>query len=123
MLRIGNLFDIERTPGDGERFDTLLAGSNVTIERIVSAGHASPPGFWYDDPRAEWVVLLSGAAVLEFEHDAARHALHAGDHLLIDAHCRHRVAWTDPSVPTVWLAVYHEPERVASSASAPARPS
>lgn len=64
MLRIGNLFDIERTPGDGERFDTLVAGSNVTIERIVSAGHASPPGFWYDDPRAEWVVLLSGAAVL-----------------------------------------------------------
>ncbi|MBJ9939770.1 cupin, partial [Burkholderia multivorans] len=62
MLRIGNLFDIERTPGDGERFDTLVTGSNVTIERIVSAGHASPPGFWYDDPRAEWVVLLSGAA-------------------------------------------------------------
>ncbi len=43
MLRIGNLFDIERTPGDGERFDTLVAGSNVTIERIVSAGHASRP--------------------------------------------------------------------------------
>ncbi len=50
-----------------ERFDTLVEQAGVMIERIVSTGQASPPGFWYDSPRAEWVVLLSGAASLEFE--------------------------------------------------------
>jgi cupin 2 domain-containing protein len=90
-----------------ERFDTLFARDGMLIERIVSTGQASQAGFWYDDAREEWVVVLAGAATLEFE-DApeAPHRLLPGDHVHIPAHCRHRVAWTDPGVPTVWLAVY-----------------
>jgi cupin 2 domain-containing protein len=29
-----------------------------------------------------------------------------GDHLLIEAGRRHRVTWTSPDEPTIWLAVH-----------------
>ncbi|WP_042264786.1 cupin domain-containing protein [Paraburkholderia heleia] len=103
----GNLFaGIDRDASE-ERFDTLVSRDGVVIERIVSTGQASPPGFWYDDAREEWVVLLAGAATLEFEDTAVPpRRLLPGDYVHIPAHCRHRVSWTDPSVPSVWLAVY-----------------
>ncbi|OAJ55923.1 cupin [Paraburkholderia ginsengiterrae] len=109
-IRSGNLFDpdlADAPKGPDEQIDALVEQGGVTIERIVSMGHASPPGFWYDSPRAEWVVLLSGAAALEFEGDATLHQLKPGDHVLIEAHCRHRVAWTSDKEPSVWLAVYY----------------
>jgi cupin 2 domain-containing protein len=31
-----------------------------------------------------------------------------GDHVHIAAHRRHRVEWTDPVEPTLWLALHHE---------------
>lgn len=84
---------------------TLLAQTaQVRIERIVSNGHASPPGFWYDQPEQEWVVVLLGAARLEFAGRTLE--LVAGDHVLIPAHQRHRVARTTPDEPTIWLAVF-----------------
>jgi cupin 2 domain-containing protein len=103
----GNLFAGIVHDATDERFDTLVANRGVQIERIVSTGQASPPGFWYDDAREEWVVLLAGAATLEFE-DAGQpqRRLLPGDYVHIPAHCRHRVSWTDPTVPSVWLAVY-----------------
>ena len=106
----GNLFDaLGQLAGalPEERVDTLVEQGGVTIERIVSTGQASPPGFWYDSPRAEWVVLLSGAAVLEFDGDPEPHALKPGEHVLIEAHYRHRVASTSATQPSVWLAVYY----------------
>ncbi|WP_434718462.1 cupin domain-containing protein [Paraburkholderia sp. A1BS-2L] len=103
----GNLYaGIEASARD-ERFERLAGQAGVLIERIVSTGQASPDGFWYDDPRDEWVALLAGAAVLEFEaRGGARHRMRPGDYVHIPAHCRHRVAWTDTATPTVWLAVY-----------------
>lgn len=102
-----NLYaDIEADARD-ERFERLVEQAGVLIERLVSTGQASPEGFWYDDPRDEWVVLLAGAAVLEFEaQGGAHHQMRSGDYVHIPAHCRHRVAWTDTATPTVWLAVY-----------------
>lgn len=106
-IRSGNLFDAGASPGADEQFDTLVEEGGVSIERIVSMGHASPPGFWYDSPRAEFVVLLSGAATLQLEGETEPHALKPGDHVLIEAHCRHRVAWTSEKEPSVWLAVHY----------------
>ncbi|MDR5759636.1 cupin domain-containing protein [Caballeronia sp. LZ035] len=109
QISSGNLFSVQTQRSSmEEQVDALANAPGVTVERIVSMGHASPEGFWYDDPRAEWVVLLSGAAVLEFEADASRRHLRPGDYVLIEPHCRHRVAWTHESEPSVWLAVYHE---------------
>lgn len=88
-----------------ELFQTLIEAGNVRIERIVSHGHKSPDGFWYDQSADEWVLLLRGAARLEFD-DGRTQRLAPGDHSWIPAHARHRVAWTDPDQPTVWLAVH-----------------
>lgn len=89
-----------------EFITTLLADKHVRIERIVSHGHASPPGFWYDQDQSEWVVVLRGAARIQFEGGEQPIEMKAGDFVTIPAHRRHRVVWTTPDEPTVWLAVH-----------------
>jgi cupin 2 domain-containing protein len=90
-----------------ELVTTVLSASSFRIERIVSRGHASPEGFWYDQPAHEWVLLVSGAARLRFEDEPGDVDLKAGDHLNIPAHRRHRVEWTAPDMDTVWLAIHY----------------
>ena len=92
-----------------ERIEPILQRPGVRIERIVSRGHASPEGFWYDPPHEEWVLLLSGRASLQWADRPEPIELAPGDHLLIPAHARHRVEWTDDANPTVWLAVHLGP--------------
>ena len=91
-----------------ERVDVLVQHPRVRIERIVSNGQASPEGFWYEQLENEWVVVLLGEARLQFEGNAEVLPLKSGEHVLIPANQRHRVAWTSPSEPTVWLAVFFE---------------
>jgi cupin 2 domain-containing protein len=91
----------------GETIDPIFAASGVRIERIVSLGQASPPGFWYDQAEAEWVLLLAGAARLRFADQPEPRLLGPGDWVEIAPHRRHRVDWTDPAQPTVWLAVFY----------------
>ena len=102
-----NLFD--EIPGSlaQERVDTLLRAESIRLERIVSLGHATPPGEWYDQETTEWVVVLRGSARLSFEDDAASIVMRPGDYVHIPARRRHRVEWTDPHQPTVWLALYY----------------
>jgi cupin 2 domain-containing protein len=83
----------------GEQVEVLLRAEGVRIERIVSRGHCSPPGFWYDQHEHEWVIVIEGAAELEFGGPDERRSLQPGDHLLIPAHRKHRVAWTAPDEP------------------------
>jgi cupin 2 domain-containing protein len=89
-----------------ELVEVLASGEHVRIERIVSTGQASPPGFWYDQDESEWVVVLRGEARLLLDGERAPLVLKAGDYVLIPPHCRHRVEWTTPDEPTVWLAVF-----------------
>lgn len=89
-----------------EQLDDLLVRPGVRVERIVSTGQASPPGFWYDQAWTEWVLLLAGRARLRLESADQVHHLRPGDHLLIPPHVRHRVDWTSPDEPTVWLAIH-----------------
>jgi len=89
-----------------EMTDVLARGQNVRVERIVSRGHQSPDGFWYDQDEHEWVALLAGAAKIRFDGETERIKLLPGNHILIPAHTRHRVEWTDPHQDTIWLAVF-----------------
>ncbi|VXC86352.1 cupin domain-containing protein [Sphingomonas sp. AX6] len=89
----------------GETVSTLLARPGVRVERIESRGHVTPDGETYDQSEDEWVYIAAGAARLWLE-DGGEISLNAGDHLLIPAHCRHRVVWTDPDVATVWIALF-----------------
>ena len=107
MSAIGNLLHDLPDVRAGEVSDAIVAASTVQIERIVSLGQASPPGFWYDQKQAEWVLLLQGAARLRFADEAEDRTLGPGDHLHIAAHRHHRVEWTDPVTRTVWLAVFY----------------
>lgn len=86
-----------------ERFEGLLNRPGVRIERIVSSGQSTPPGEWLEQAWDEWVLLVAGRAGLTLEGDPPL-TLEPGDHLLIPAHRRHRVDWTD--TPAVWLAVH-----------------
>jgi cupin 2 domain-containing protein len=90
-----------------EVVETLAEAAEVRIERIVSHGHASPPDFWYDQDQNEWVLVLKGAARLRFEDEEEAVEMEPGDFLNIPAHKRHRVEWTAPNEPTLWLAVHY----------------
>jgi len=100
-----NLFEKIPAQMPAELTDTLLAAKNVRVERIVSRGQKSAPDFWYDQDHGEWVLVLEGAARLQFENEIVQ--LHRGDHINIPAHQRHRVEWTDPNQATVWLAIHY----------------
>lgn len=102
-----NLFADLPERADPEAFCDILARPGLRIERIVSFGQASPEGFWYDQPDSEWVVVLAGAARLRFENEPSARLLMPGDYVSIPARRRHRVEWTDPAQPTVWLAVHY----------------
>ena len=88
-----------------EELTDLLARPGLRIERIVSTGQASPPGFWYDQAHDEWVILLRGAAGLAIEGEGEMRLV-PGNYVFLPAHTRHRVTWTDADAPTVWLAVH-----------------
>jgi cupin 2 domain-containing protein len=105
----GNLFGSAQGDRRQEIVTCLLDAPNLKIERIVSLGQESPPGYWYDQPWAEWIVLLAGSAGLCFESETGVRILSPGDYVLIPAHLKHRVEWTSQENATIWLAV-HYPE-------------
>lgn len=110
MTHIGNLLDDLPTQLAEEEIRSLLARPGIRIERIVSTGQASAPGFWYDQDEDEFVLLLTGAAGLRFDGESDVRVMRAGDWLEIPAHTRHQVAWTSTTAPTVWLAVFINPQ-------------
>jgi cupin 2 domain-containing protein len=105
---MANLFkDIPSNLKD-ELLEILFENEGIKVERIVSMGHASPPGFWYDQDMSEFVVLLKGNAGLLIEGQEQVIVLHPGDYFNIPAHKKHRVEWTNPNEQTVWLAVFYK---------------
>lgn len=87
--------------------EVILITESFRLERIVSTGQATPAGRWYDQETDEWVLLLTGEAGLRFENDFQAITMKPGDYLLIPAHRRHRVEWTAPDQPTIWLAMHY----------------
>jgi cupin 2 domain-containing protein len=110
MIVSSNLFADLPAHLKAELITALLEAGSLRIERIVSHGHASPEGFWYDQVQEEWVLVLRGAARLRFE-DGASVEMRPGDFLNIPSHKRHRVEWTTPDEPTIWLAVHYGERR------------
>ncbi len=105
--KVTNLFSDIPADLPDELIEALVDADSIHIERIMSHGHASPEGFWYDQEQHEWVVVLKGAAKLRFEDDDDVVEMGPGDYVNIPAHKRHRVEWTTPDEPTVWLAVHY----------------
>ena len=105
-VRIGNLRHGIPAVLPEEDFVTLAQGKGTRIERIVSRGHVSEAGFWYDQDETELVLVMHGRARLEVEQQGELD-LRPGDFVVIPAHVRHRVTWTDPVNDTIWLAVFY----------------
>jgi len=106
-------YEADDLPADAaeEIFTCLLEAKGFRLERIISAGQATPLGEWYDQDDHEWVVLLRGSAGLRFQGESQVHVLNPGDYLEIPAHRRHRVEWTDGREKTVWLALHFKDSR------------
>ncbi len=109
-MKSENLFIIPKqlpTIELGELMETLYQNNSLKVERIVSAGHITPEGYWYEQELPEWVILLQGNADILFD-SAEGPLLHlaAGDYLLIEAMRRHRVIKTSENPPCIWLAVH-----------------
>jgi cupin 2 domain-containing protein len=103
---MNNIFDVIPNSLDKEIFERLVESNSVTIERIISKGHKSPEHGWYDQDKNEWVMVITGEAILSFD-DGSSIKLKAGDFINIAAHKKHRVQWTAPDVETIWLAVHY----------------
>jgi cupin 2 domain-containing protein len=100
---LGNIFDDLPSHLPDELIQTLVHASDVRIERIISHGHASAVDFWYDQPEHEWVIVLKGAARLQFADGMID--MKPGDCINIPAHKKHRVDWTTSEELTIWLGV------------------
>ena len=106
VVKTGNLLADIPASLPAELTALIFRKRDLRIERIVSHGHASPPGFWYDQEQQEWVLVLQGAARLRFDGEVKPMEMKPGDFIHIPAHKRHRVEWTIPDEPTIWLAVF-----------------
>ena len=107
ITEMGSLFEGIPSELPEELFDTISSTDDVNIERIVSRGHASPEGFWYDQENNEFVLVVKGSAGLKLENEDDIVVLKAGDYFNIEAHVKHRVEWTDSTCETIWLAVHY----------------
>jgi cupin 2 domain-containing protein len=110
---IKNIFEALPDQLPKELVQILVRGADVRVERIISHGHVSAADFWYDQAQAEWVIVLKGAARLQFEDGMVE--MKPGDFVNIPAFKKHRVDWTTPDEPTVWLAVWYEDQQSGHS--------
>ncbi|WP_121628419.1 cupin domain-containing protein [Poseidonibacter antarcticus] len=88
-----------------EQFFELIKNDNIRIEKIVSNGQSSPINFWYEQKENEFVLILKGNAILEYEHKEV--ILKEGDFINIPAFTKHRVKYTNQMQPTIWLAIFY----------------
>jgi len=105
-MQIKNVFENILIDKSKEEFFEILKNDNIRIERIVSNGQSSPKDFWYDQEESEFVLLLEGSAIIEFEEKQVK--LEKGDYLDIKANMKHRVEYTSQEESTIWLAIFYK---------------
>ena len=95
------------------------------VQTIVVTIHQGAPQTFYEGPTREDVagpsgdiaqivaelddaidVVVSGHARLEIAGQGELD-LRGGDFVVLPAHVKHRVTWTDPQQDTVWLGVFY----------------
>ena len=106
-MDIRNIFSDIQEHAPDEILETVLKTDQFKIERIISRGHATTEGEWYDQDKNEWVLVLKGNAGLLFEGNDETVIMKTGDYINIPAHQKHRVEWTEPEEETIWLAVHY----------------
>jgi len=105
-LDIDRLVEALPEPAETEDVRIIWQSPNMRVERIVSYGHASEDGFWYDQDEDEWVMVLTGQGVLQIDGEAKPRTLEPGEAMKLPAHTKHRVVSTTADEATVWLAIF-----------------
>lgn len=100
-----NLFHIDDDNRAVEVSEVLVEGEELKLERILSFGHPSAAGEWYDQKEDEWVALIQGEAVLEYG-GGDMVELAGGDNLIIEAGVKHRVR--SVSDDAIWIALFYK---------------
>ncbi len=100
-----NIFEQIIVDKSEEKFFEIFKNEKIKIEKIVSNGQTSPENFWYEQEENEFVLLLEGFAIVEFEDFEME--LKKGDCLNIKAMQKHRVKFTSLNEPTIWFAVFY----------------
>jgi cupin 2 domain-containing protein len=100
-----NIFEKVFVDKKDEQFFEIFKNETIKVEKIVSNGQKSPENFWYEQEKSEYILLLSGSAILEFEDFEVD--LKKGDCLNIKAMQKHRVKFTSLDEPTIWFAVFY----------------
>ena len=100
-----NIFEQIIVDKKEEIFFFFFKNETIKIEKIVSNGQTSPENFWYEQEKSEFILLLEGFAILEFENREVE--LKKGDCLNIEAMEKHRVKFTSLNEPTIWFAVFY----------------
>ena len=85
-----NIYNLSQEVSQLEKFEQIVSGKNIQIERIISTGQTTPSGQWYDQELDEWVILLQGEAELSSADDTII-KLKVGDYLLT-------LVWTNGQV-------------------------
>ena len=106
-MQLNNIFENKNININKEVIESIVNSSGIRIEKIVSSGQKSPDGFWYNQKENEFVLLLQGEAVLEFDNKNIVH-LEKGDYIIIEKFRKHRITYTATDVLTVWLAVFYK---------------
>ena len=105
MIEKYNIFEQIIVDKSEEKFFEIFKNEKIKIEKIVSNGQISPENFWYEQEENEFVLLLEGFAIVEFEDFEME--LKKGDCLNIKAMQKHRVKFTSLNEPTIWFAVFY----------------
>ena len=100
-----NIFEQIIVDKEEENFFEIFKNETIKIEKIVSNGQISPENFWYEQEKSEFILLLEGFAILEFENREVE--LKKGDCINIKAKQKHRVKFTSLDEPTIWFAVFY----------------
>ena len=100
-----NIFEQIVVDKEEEKFFEIFKNETIKVEKIVSNGQKSPENFWYEQEQSEFILLLEGFAILEFENREVE--LKKGDCLNIEAMEKHRVKFTSQDEPTIWFAVFY----------------
>ena len=98
-----NIYEMPTLPLTEEVTTILTENENIRIERIISTGQVSD---WYDQDETEFIILLEGNAVIEFENNKTV-TMSKGDTVSIKPHERHRVSYTSSDPPCVWLCMFY----------------
>ena len=105
MMNKYNIFEEIIIDKNEEKFFEIFRNETIKVEKIVSNGQKSPDNFWYEQEESEFILLLDGFAILEFEDRIIE--LKKGDCLNIKAMEKHRVKFTSLDEPTIWFAVFY----------------